>query len=357
MGYKKKLIVIILLVVMLTIIQYALPAHSIVVHLYNEYVFHPFQSARNLLFSIIPFSVGDLLYIGVAILTVYVAVRWIYFLVNFRTYRYRLGNSFLRTMIVLGLVYIVFILGWSGNYYKPSLTTYWQLDQSGWKQSSLVEFDSFLVSRLNAYAPGYKETGFKEIDRGASVLYSEYADSRRRNFGVKAKASVFGYLMQYLGIQGYYNPWTGEAQVNRHLPAFMLPFVVCHEMAHQAGIAAEDDANLLSYVLSTKSTDSVFRYSGYFNLWLYTHARLRAQDSARAVSFREQLNPLTIAHLETLKRMRKKYESEISDYSGALYDGYLKLHHQKDGIGSYDKVTITAWAWEQKHSKDVIELP
>src|SRR5690606_13462997 len=179
--------------------------------------------------------------------------------------------------------------------------SFWKLDKSHWaKDSTLEEFDLFLIDKLNEYAPAYREESFKKIDQAAQSYFKTYTDSRTRNFGMKVKPSVFGYLMQHLGIQGYYNPWTGEAQVNRYLPSFMLPFVICHEMAHQAGIAAEDDANLLSYAVGIMPEDSVFRYSAYFNLWLYTHARLRKYDSATARKERKNLNPITLAHLDTL---------------------------------------------------------
>jgi hypothetical protein len=358
MRYKKKLIVIMVLVVVLTIIQYALPAHSKVVSFYNQYVFHPFQSVRNIIFSVVPFSVGDVIYVLGGIGLAYVLVKWIYYGWRFRTHRHELGNSMLQAVIVLGIVYIVFILGYGGNYYKPSLTSYWKLDKSEWrKEGTLEEFDRYLIAQLNDYAPGYREASFRDIDKSARQYYRDYTDSRTRNYGVKAKASVFGYFMQHFGVQGYYNPWTGEAQVNRFLPAFMLPFVVCHEMAHQSGIAAEDDANLLSYAVGTLAPDSVFRYSAYFNLWLYAHARLRMHDTAKARVLRATLNPVTLAHLDTLKKIRQRYDSDISNYSGALYDGYLKLHHQKDGIESYNKVAITAWAWEQQRRKGPIRIP
>src|ERR1044071_7173753 len=104
--------------------------------------------------------------------------------------------------------------------------------------------------------------------------------------------------MQYLGIQGYYNPFTGEAQVNSALPEFMLPFVVCHEMAHQSGIAAEDDANLLAYAICTSAPDSSFVYSGYFNLWLYTQSKLKQEDSSLAAAMLETLNPASRAQVD-----------------------------------------------------------
>ena len=361
MRYKKKLIVILLLVVILTVLQYVLPAHSRVVTFYDLYVFRPFQSLRNMLFSLLPFSVGDLLYILAGAALAFVLCRWVYYLSRFRRHKHELGLSMLQTAIAAGLTYILFILGWGGNYYKPSLTAYWGLDRSGWsRDSTLEDFDRFLIGKLNDYASGYHHRPFRIIDREAQEYFRKYTDSRTRTYGVKVKPSVFGYLMQHLSIQGYYNPWTGEAQVNRYLPSFMLPFVICHEMAHQSGIAAEDDANLLSYVVSTVPGDSVFRYSAYFNLWLYAHARLRAVDSGLAGRLRRELNPLTLAHLDTLRQIRRKYAGELSGYSGALYDGYLKLHHQKDGIESYNKVAISAWAWEQRRKQQpvkVISLP
>jgi len=360
MRYKKKLIGVVVLMMVLSLIKYVLPAHSKVVTLYNEYVFHPFQSVRNIIFSIVPFSVGDFLYIlGTAGLVV-LAVRWIMFLRRFGKYKHQLGASLLHTIMIAGMVYVLFILGWGGNYYKPSLTSFWNLDKSGWsRDTTLEQFDAYLIDKLNEYAPGYKPLAFSELDDKAKVYYKELTDSRNRTYGVKVKPSFFGNLMQHFSIQGYYNPFTGEAQVNRHLPAFMLPFVMCHEMAHQSGIAAEDDANLLSYAVSTLAPDSTFRYSAYFNLWLYTHARLKRSDSSAAKMLLTKLNGVTKSHLAVLKELRRKYASGVSDYSGALYDGYLKLHHQKDGIESYNKVAITAWAWENKLKEKgfVIQIP
>jgi hypothetical protein len=242
----------------------------------------------------------------------------------------------------------LFFIGWGGNYYKPSLTTYWDLDKrKSNEDSAIIGFDRFLVGKINEYAVHYEGLPFRVTDKRARQYYKDYTDRRTRLLGVNTKPSIFGYLMQHLGIQGYYNPFTGEAQVNRFLPSFMLPYVVCHEMAHQAGIAAEDDANLLAYVLSTRVDDTAFRYSAYFNLWLYTNSRLRMQDSTMANMFKQQLNPLSQRHLDTLRDIRRRYSSELSEYSGQLYDGYLKLHHQKDGIRSYNRVSASAWAWEQ----------
>ena len=359
MRYKNKLIMITILVVVLTIIQYALPAHSKVVSFYDANIFRPFQSVRNAIFSVSPVSIGDILYVAGAVVVAVLVVKWCYYAVKFRTHKHQLSASLLHTVIGLGVVYILFLLGWGGNYYKPTLTDYWKLDKSEWKRdSTLPIFDAYLITKLNEYAPAYRTMDFRTLDNEAQRLFKAHTEGKTKTYGVKVKPSVFGYMMQHMGVQGYYNPWTGEAQVNKYLPTFMLPFVIHHEMAHQAGIAAEDDANLLSYAVGTTVADPTFRYSAYFNLWLYTHSRLKRFDSAMARKLAMNLNPLTKSHLDTLKEIRRRYKSDVSDYSGAFYDGYLKLHHQKDGIESYNKVAITAWAWERRSRKGgVIELP
>lgn len=361
MRYKKKLILLAVLILILTCIQYIMPYHPYIVVLYDEYVFRPFQSFRNICLGFIPLSIGDILYVAGGVILLATILKWIYFLIKIRTHGHFLLMSVLHTVITIAAFYIVFFLGWGGNYYKPSLVTYWNLDKTKTSNdSSLIQFDSFLVGRLNGYAPYYKDHSFREVDKRAQAYYKEYTDSRSKMHGLNVKPSVFGYMMQHLGIQGYYNPFTGEAQVNRFLPSFMLPFVVCHEMAHQAGIAAEDDANLLAYVLGVRVKDTAFNYSAYLNLWLYTNARVRRIDTNTSNFFRYSLNPVTQAHLDTLRSIRRRYSGEVNAYSSYLYDEYLKLHRQKEGIESYDKVSVSAWAWEQQRDtmkQRIIDVP
>jgi hypothetical protein len=357
MRYKKKLIILFLLILLLTAIQYTLPYYPEIVTFYDRYVFRPFQTFRNVTIGLIPLSIGDILYIiGGALLLMGLA-RWLYFLITIRTHAHYLADSFLNGVISLATLYIIFVLGWGGNYYKPSLTTYWDLDErNGAYNSSLISYDAFLVQKLNTYAPGYEPLTFRETERRAREYYKEYTNSRTKLHGLNVKPSIFGFFMQHLGIQGYYNPFTGEAQVNSFLPAFMQPFVISHEMAHQSGIAAEDDANLLAYALGATSGDSSFNYSAYLNVWLYTHARVRAVDTHMANIFRKQLNPITKSHLDTLRAIRRKFDSDVNDYSSYLYDEYLKLHNQKEGIETYDKVSISAWAWERQRDSVTTKL-
>lgn len=347
MRYKKKLIGLSIVLAALAIVQAALPYRPQFTEFYANYIFVPYQSLRNILFGWSPLSFGDLLYFAGGLAILALLVKWIFFIITIRKNGVYLFHSFLNTVMTVAVVYLLFLLGWGGNYYKPSLVTYWHMDKTEWTgKSSLVFYDSFLIDRLNTYAVCYKDPVFKDVRKEAMKFYKDHTDCKTRLQGLNIKPSIYGFLMQHLGIQGYYNPITGEAQVNRFLPAFMLPFVVVHEMAHQAGIAAEDDANLVAYILSIKSGDDAFRYSAYFNMWLYNHYRLKVEDSALADEMKMQLNPMTLAHVDTLKSIRARYKSDFSFYSTRLYDVYLKMLQQKEGIRSYNKSTISAFTWE-----------
>jgi hypothetical protein len=76
------------------------------------------------------------------------------------------------------------------------------------------------------------------------------------------KEMLIGNIGGYGGFSGYLNPFTGEAQLNGNLPGFLRPYVTCHEIGHQLGYAAEEEANMVGYLVGRKSSnphsDTVF---------------------------------------------------------------------------------------------------
>ncbi len=355
MRYKRKLLLLGLLLIAFLLIQLAFPGSRWLQEGYGNYVFRPYQVLRNMVFGKVPVSVGDILYFAGVLALIAVTIRWIYFAVRFRSHKHYLGASLLHTLSTFTVIYLLFFIGWGGNYYKPPLTDYWKLAPADTAHTKIIAtYDHFLIGQLNALAPHYEDVPFRQVDRRAERYYQRLTDRHTRHSGLRAKPSIYGYFMQYLGIQGYYNPFTGEAQVNRFLPSYMLPFVVCHEMAHQSGIGAEDDANLLSYALCVTSGDKDFAYSAYFNIWLYTHNRMRGEDSVQAANLLATLNPVSQSQLDTLRAIRRRYRSGLNNVSTAIYDEYLKLHNQAGGIDSYYGVVMSAWRWEVQRRKIVV---
>ena len=351
------------LVGLIVMCVYVLPGH---VPFYDKYFFYPFQQARIVLLGWVPFSVGDVLYVAGGMWLLYTVVRWVYYLIKFREHKQRLAASVLDTINATLFVYLFFLLGWGANYAKRPLYEYWGMDNPVYKTREerraadslmLIAYNDFLVKRLNVFAPQYRNLPLNEVNERSKAFYQHYTNSKVKMHGLDVKRSLFGYFMERVAVDGYYNPFTGEGQINGRLPGFVLPFIVCHEMAHQAGIAAEGDANLMAYALGTQTADPSFNYSAYLNIWLYANSRLYRRDSVTAKRFESQLNKLTKAHLDTLEELSKKYDNEASRYSTEFYDNYLKMQHQKEGIRSYGNVVTSAWLLELNRNAAVIRVP
>ncbi len=314
MRLKRKLVWLVVLLLLTVLAMYGLPCWGGLIHAYDRFVFYPFQSVRGAVFGAVPFSCGDVFYVAGGLWLAITVVRWVYFLFHFKTRRTQLARSVLNTINTALEVYLFFVIGWGANYYKPSLGNYWQLypktdsahtlpDSTAkrLRKEKLVAYEQYLLEHVNSYAAGYHTLSVREINARATQYYRQYTDSKVSVHGLKVKSSLYGYFMEYAAVEGYYNPFTGEGQVDAGIPAYIMPFTLTHEMAHQAGIAAEDDANLLAYAIGTTTPDSTFRYSAYLDLWLYNDGRLYRRDTTLAKQFEAQLNPLTKAHIWAIK--------------------------------------------------------
>jgi len=313
---------------------------------YHRFLFVPLQYLRSHVFALLPFSVGDILYVAAALFLVF---RFLRFMVQFirQADRWsRAGIQLLYGLRSLLMIYFLILAGWGGNYYRTELPQKLQLaDNSTITAADLIAFDSVLTERLNNYSSAWQQPEWKTLNHKIVQTYETGTVT-------SCKASLFGNGIAYAGIEGYFNPFTGEAQINAGIPGYMQPFVIAHELAHQTGTAAEDDANLQAYIHCVTSKDSILCYSAYLNIWLYTHRRVRMLDSAVAGHFKRKLNALTIAQIDTLRMLRQRFNSSAGDYSSMLYDAYLKLGNQEMGIESYHNVAFTALCWERKYFRN-----
>jgi hypothetical protein len=150
-----------------------------------------------------------------------------------------------------------------------------------------------------------------------------------------------------MGFSGYYNPFTGEAQVRTDIPRVLIPYIVCHEMAHQLGYASESEANFVGYLAASVSSNPYFRYSVYLDLFSYAQGEeiaILAQQNDRTEleyaikSNRERLDTLVKKDRKEIREFFFKRRNKISPAMSSMYDQYLKLNRQQMGIQSYDEV-------------------
>ena len=166
---------------------------------------------------------------------------------------------------------------------------------------------------------------------------------------VSLKPSIWGWLGNYTGFTGYYNPFSAEAQVNTTIPRFLLPFTTCHEVGHQLGYARENEANFAGYLAAVSSADTLFRYSTYLDLFLYANRNLYLLDTAAASQYRKGLSPAIMHDLELWRAFNLRHRNPFEPVVRWLYGMYLRSNQQPSGLFSYDEVTACVVAWYKKY--------
>lgn len=344
-GIYLRLVLICFLLCVIISVQYAVAHHYGALDFYITHIFLPLQSGRNYLLNRISVSIGDILYVSLFLLFLLLLLRLVYFAFTFRKNKAYFGLELIRVITFLLVLYSAFLILWGGNYYRPPLSAKWDYKRVKWDTAGLIRLNEFLIDKMNeTKSDTLAYPDLKTLNTRTNMYYHQQFG--RQLPQLKVKATALGYLLNYVGVHGYYNPFSGESQFNRFIPDFMHPFVISHEMAHQAGIAAEDDANLLAYIIGVRSGDPAFRYSAYFNLFLYAFSDLKEKDRVTADRLLSRLNSHSRADLLQLKKMYERYKSSLRGFSNSLYDEYLILHGQRRGLNSYNEVTHWVYYWE-----------
>jgi len=163
------------------------------------------------------------------------------------------------------------------------------------------------------------------------------------------KKMLSGTVGNYSGFLGYYNPFTGEAQVNTTAPVFTIPFTACHEIGHQLGFASESEASFAGYLVIRSNNSPVFKYSVYFDLFGFANGELYIRDSIAAKQNVKLLDTLVRKDYAAYRQYLRAYKNPLEPLLTKLYDNYLKAHNQTKGIESYDEVVAWVIAYYKKY--------
>ncbi|UEG49921.1 DUF3810 domain-containing protein [Ferruginibacter lapsinanis] len=309
-------------------------------------------------FGWLPFSIGDLIYGIIVIWLFYKIVYGIKLLckrsITFQSFK----SGIVKWSTVLLFLYILFNLIWGINYDRKGIAYQLGLSVQKYTIKELQEMDSLLLQKVNESKKAILKKNIaqktkREIFDGAVNAYTEV--ERKYLFlhytAISVKPSMWGWVGDYLGFTGYYNPFTGEAQINRGVPVFLQPYTTCHEIAHQLGYAKEDEANFVGYLAASASKDTVFNYSTYLDLFMYANRSLAHVDSSAAKNFFHQLLPEVKTDIKEWKTFLIDHKNPIEPGIRWMYGKFLESNNQPSGMLSYDEVTGLLIAYYKKYGK------
>lgn len=315
---------------------------------YSTGVYLLLSRLQRILFGWLPFSFGDVLYLAVLIWLVVALVRAIRSFVRREAGRAWFFSFVRRTLLVCLWVYVLFNGLWGLNYDRQGIAYQLKLRVHPYSTLELEQLTSTLAVRLNQLDSAARRER-AALDRsgrlfaGAVIAYDSLVakDKRLAYSFPSVKSSLFSYIGLYLGYGGYYNPFTGEAQVNTRQLPFTQPYTTCHEMGHQLGYARENEANFAGYLSAHSSPDPAFRYSAYFDLWMYATGEMYSRDSGFVKMLVRQLHPGIRQDFRELRAFSRRYANPMETRLWKLYGGYLRANRQPKGMVTYTEVT--AW--------------
>jgi len=327
-------------------------------NLYANHFYSLFSQILRSFFGWMPFSVGDILYFVAGCWLLIKVIKNIKagFAINFN--RAALVSKAYTVLFVCTVIYVVFNIFWGLNYNRKGIAWQLRLPEVSYDSVNLKTIQYLLLQKVNDTKKTLVNKNViypnkKELFARAVTCYNDAAVSYPfiKYKAESVKSSLYGYVGNYLGFTGYYNPFTGEAQVNTTVPKFLLPYIALHEMGHQLGYAKEDEANFSGYLAAANSRDTLFQYSTYLDLFVYANREVYYFDSTTSKLAVTQLIPEVKQDLLEWKKFNRRYTSFFEPAISWLYGKYLQANQQPQGLHSYNEVIATLMAYYKKYGK------
>jgi hypothetical protein len=133
---------------------------------------------------------------------------------------------------------------------------------------------------------------------------------------------------------------TGESNINVNYPDFIVASSAAHELAHQRGIAREDEASFVAFLVCINSDDIFLQYSGYLDVYQEVMNALYSADKKLYKDASLKISESVLNDRISYAKFFKKYENaKPAEISGTVNDSFLQANGQAAGIKSYGMVT------------------
>lgn len=310
-----------------------------------EHVTHPYHLFMSKLCSHFAFSAAELVY-AAAILGLAAYLLWcVYRLIRFPEKLWQLY----RLVLTLAMAGAVFWAGlsvmWTPCYYAPGFAEQSGVDDGPLELEELETVTRWFAALASEYADEVPrdENGACTTDRdsvldraagvfeGAAELYP-FLDGE----ALRPKPIHFSRIMSYLDFTGFLFPMTGEANLNMDSPVFLLPSTSQHEIAHQRGVAMEQECNFVAVLSCLESEYADFRYAGAALAYIYLGNALAGADYEAYTEIYYSLSDTVRADFKAQSAYWDEFrDSAAQKASNTVYDSFLKSNGQELGMQSY----------------------
>lgn len=303
---------------------------------------------------IFPFSIAELLIILLPFFLVFLGI------LAYKKFCKTWRDSIVFTVSLvssISLLFSSFILAFGCGYHGSTLDQKLGLNKQAVSVSELEDTALWLAAEANSLSSQieYAEDGasimpytIAEMNKKLMDAYAKVCDKYPfiQKLYSRAKPVMLSEAMSYTHITGVYTYFTGEANINVHFPDYTIPYTAAHELAHQRGIAREDEANFVAFLVCAESDDPYIRYSGYLNLYEYLASPLYSHADAYKRVYSTILAPV-IGEMRAYSVFFNQYrDSTAGKVSEKVNDTFLQVQGT-EGTKSYGMVVDLAVAYRK----------
>lgn len=164
-------------------------------------------------------------------------------------------------------------------------------------------------------------------------------------------------------MQGYYFPFSMEANYNDVMYILNIPATMCHELAHLRGYIYEDEANFIGYLACVQSENPFFQYAGYLSVLNYVYNDLYKAWQSNPAAFEEaasRIEPVAVKEQVWIDNVFVTQEEwdringkalldtdTVDQVTDVLVDANLKVNGIADGKVSYSRVVRLLLQYER----------
>lgn len=310
----------------------------------SERLVRPVHRALAVLNDHLPFSVAELL-IGLAVIAVLVYI--IYTIIKLIRCGGRLKRLYAAVINLLaaGLaVYAGFCMLWGVYYYGNDFMTRSGLKNDNISVEQLETVTEYFAALVNEYssqvprdADGNYVADCDAILRRSNEVYANVEETLPCLSGpaVRAKGVYFSRVMSYTDFTGFFFPFTAEANVNTDFPPALFASTVAHELAHQRGVAKEQEANFAAVLASLEYGDAEYCYSACMLAYTHLGNALYSADYDAWKSIYLTLNEDVRRDFAANREYWAQFETPVQKVSNTVYEGFLHSYDQTMGLKSY----------------------
>lgn len=316
--------------------------------------------------SLVPFSLIELVLIFGVGFVIFSICRAIYDSVRKIPYEKRFDVIFNRAIACFFLFsFSLYSLTFSTSAGRYPLEKNMGLERTTLSHQELITLAETVVEELNECVGemDFRATpegsscmpySYDELNTKLNKLYSEYSKENKfvAGFSSKVKRVALSKFMTYTHISGVYVPFTGEVNVNTNYPNYVTAFTYAHEMAHQRGIAREDEANFVAFCVMFESDDSYLKYSALMQLFDYITNALYLDYPDDFIAIMSLCDRRILREEIAYSQFFDKYRDSLSsDVFGTVNDVSIKLRGDSDGEKSYDMMIELAVSYFKEKNK------